>query len=303
MDIVEELAGRGVPKFIARSSIRKLRRTGAVTLLRDARTQAAQSTQIVELAHAHRELSVPRFALPSADEFYERFWATSTPAVFTGWVDAWPAMQEWTPASFARRFGDVEIEACTARRSDPRPDINFKQHVESMTMREYVRRLEDQSGDNDLYLIANNRNSARPGLKPIFDDIILPPGYFSLPHVRTSSALWFGGSGTVTQLHHDRSNIMFCQVLGTKRFMLAPPTALGVLAEADGVYNRMNPDSAPPGVFAAVDVSPGEALFIPVGWWHHVRSLDLSISLALNGFTRPNDFPWFEPGEALRRAR
>lgn len=297
-DIVEELASRGVPRLLARSSVRKLRRGEVLTLLREARRTAAQCMQIVELAHAHRKTAVPRFALPTAEEFYQRFWETSTPAIFTGWVETWPAMQAWTPASFARRFGDVEIEACTGRHGAPQPDINFKQHVESMTMREYVRRLEGESGENDLYLIANNRNSARPELSSLFDDIVLPPGYFSPPHVRTSSALWFGGGGTVTQLHHDGSNIMFCQVLGSKRFILAPPTALEVLEEADGVYNRMDPDSAPDGVFLTVDVRPGEALFIPAGWWHHVRSLQLSISLALNGFTRPNDFPWFKPGEA-----
>ena len=29
---------------------------------------------------------------------------------------------------------------------------------------------------------------------------------------------------------------------------------------------------------------------------HHVRSLDTSISLAVNAFTRPNNFNWYKPG-------
>ena len=45
--------------------------------------------------------------------------------------------------------------------------------------------------------------------------------------------------------------------------------------------------------------APGEALFLPVGWWHHVRALDLSISLACNHFRWPNDHDGYKPG-ALR---
>ncbi len=31
-------------------------------------------------------------------------------------------------------------------------------------------------------------------------------------------------------------------------------------------------------------VEPGELLFIPVGWWHAVRSLDVSMSLSFTNF-------------------
>ena len=51
--------------------------------------------------------------------------------------------------------------------------------------------------------------------------------------------------------------------------------------------------------FATVDVEAGDALFVPVGWWHHVRALSVSISVAFSGFARPNHFGWYVPG-ALR---
>ena len=41
---------------------------------------------------------------------------------------------------------------------------------------------------------------------------------------------------------------------------------------------------------------PGEALFIPVGWWHQVLAVDTSISLAFTNFIRRNRFDWYTPG-------
>jgi ribosomal protein L16 Arg81 hydroxylase len=42
-------------------------------------------------------------------------------------------------------------------------------------------------------------------------------------------------------------------------------------------------------------LKPGEVIFIPVGWWHHVRALDVSISVSFTNFVFPNYYNWQNP--------
>ena len=131
-------------------------------------------------------------------------------------------------------------------------------------------------------------------------DITLPHGYFDPSPTRAArcGAFWFGPAGTVTALHHDTSNILFFQVVGRKRLRLYPPGEPALLAHARGVYNDLDPEHDPSLAARGHDLTltPGEALFLPVGWWPQVRALDLSISVAFNHFTWPNDFDWYKPG-------
>lgn len=295
-ELVDGLVDGGVPRALARRTVIAIASSPGLALAREHERRALRLEQVARLHATVREQgSVERRTAPAARELFERYWATGTPAIFTDIIPCWRA--QWTPENLRARFADVRIEACTGREGDPRPDANWRAHRVELSLGEYVDRMLAKGDGNDLYLIANNRNTARGELRALWDDVVLPPGWFDEPRLPYGSALWLGPAGTITPLHHDTSNILFCQIHGRKRIVLAPPWATALLDSADGVYNRRTIESLAAEGIPMIDVvvAPGESLFIPVGWWHDVRALDASVSLAINAFARTNVYA-YAPG-------
>jgi hypothetical protein len=44
-----------------------------------------------------------------------------------------------------------------------------------------------------------------------------------------------------------------------------------------------------------VVVEAGETVFLPLGWWHQVTSLDISLSFSFSNFAFANEFSYQNP--------
>ncbi len=242
--------------------------------------------------------ALERRPLPPFAAFLREHYARNRPGWFGGAVEHWPA-RRWTPASLQERFGEVPVEVQAGRAGDPRYEERSHRHKERMALGDFLSAV--QGGpSNDLYMTANNGAVNGEALAPLFDDVgPLGDGYLDLARVREQGFVWIGPAGVVTPLHHDLTNNLMVQLFGRKRVRLVPALEVARVANHHHVYSRVDPlapdHAACPdwGRATVLDVilEPGDVLFIPVGWWHHVVGVDVTIGLSFTCLAAPNDFP------------
>jgi hypothetical protein len=101
--------------------------------------------------------------------------------------------------------------------------------------------------------------------------------------------IWIG-NGTVTRVHYDLNENLICVAAGKRCVLLYPPEQLPNLYPGPfdrtiggvpvGMVDPENPDLERYPLFASAqdavqvaELEAGDALYIPYGWWHQVRSL------------------------------
>lgn len=222
--------------------------------------------------------------------------------VLTDAMADWPALARWGPEYFKATCGEALVEIMSGRSRDPRYEINAYDHKSEVRFADYVEMVAAGGESNDYYLVANNGFFDRPEMRPLYDDIRFPE---HLDPAQTDGRVhfWFGPAGTVTPLHHDLMNVLMAQVYGRKRVTLISPDQTHRLYNEIGVFSEVDPEDPDydrhplyRDVEALrVDLAPGEALFLPVGWWHHVRALDVSVTVTFTNFVHRNEFEWRNP--------
>jgi hypothetical protein len=238
-----------------------------------------------------------------ADEFVERYVRGSRPVVLTDVTADWPAMKRWSANFLKEKFGDLSVEIQAGRNDDRRYEENKLDHRQTQRFGDFIDRVLSGGPTNDYYMTANNEALRQPGLAPLLDDIGSLPEICDRAELARSSSFWFGPAGTVTPLHHDTLMLFHTQVVGRKRWRFVSPLETPKLHNFNGVFSPIdvdNPDLSRYPLFADVTmlevvVEPGETVFLPLGWWHQVTSLDVSLSFSYSNLDVSNHFTYANP--------
>lgn len=237
---------------------------------------------------------------PPFDVFIRDYYSKNKPVVLKKGIDHWPALKKWSPKYFSDTLGDAEVQIQFNRESDALFERNSEQHRKSMRISEFVDMIETNGDSNDYYMTANNTQQNIEAIKPVLEDIgDFGEGYRKLMDDPSfSTFFWMGPKGVFTPLHHDLTNNMLVQVYGAKKVTLIPAWQVPFLYNDLHVYSEVDfpnfdlkkhplMEHVTP---VEVTIEAGDALFIPIAWWHCVHGLDKSISISFTNFNAPNHY-------------
>lgn len=242
---------------------------------------------------------LPRVPALDGQEFLDEHLVARRPVVVTGEAASWPALRRWSWARLTELFGDRMVDLY----DDwflPTGVASFADFVSTSIgasrpdpARCYVRwfaRHRPDAGDSagagrwaDDVFAELAPDWVQPSFLPTSDYVVpYAPSPATVDAVRDAfpyRGLFVSATGARTRLHRDpwASSAVLCQVAGTKRvWMYAPAQQAQLLAAVAS--------GAGPNVLPACDglLSPGEVLFVPDGWWHHVTTLSDSVSITWN---------------------
>ncbi|MFN9174315.1 MAG: cupin-like domain-containing protein [Synechocystis sp.] len=241
----------------------------------------------------NKSIEIDRRDNLSGEEFYADYYAQNKPVIITNMINQWPALSLWTPNYLKAHYGETEVEIMANRNSDDKYEINIENHKTKIQFADYVDRVVNQGENNDYYMVANNRNLETTQLGRLLEDIVMPSEYLDQSNSSGNVFFWFGSAGTITPLHYDVTNLMMTQIYGSKKWQIIPPIYTPFLYNNVGVFSEVDcekPDYNKyplfeEGKIIEVVLEPGEIIFVPTGWWHQVKSLDVSVSLSFTNFS------------------
>lgn len=239
--------------------------------------------------------NIERIDMPTREEFFSKYWLTNKPIIIKNFTNGWAANAKWTFEYFEKMFGDCMIQIQTKRNSDANYEANSVAHRTAILMKDFIKQVLSEE-TNDVYATANNR--LMQTLCGIVTDIEPLPPLLNYPTNTGHLYLWMGPKGAITPTHHDTLALFHAQIVGRKQWKLVSPLCTPKMYNTEHVFSNVNlwdvDVTAHPKMkdvpIIDVVIEPGEALFLPLGWWHAVKSLDAGISVSMTDLIFPNNW-------------
>ncbi|RDW88625.1 hypothetical protein BP6252_00657 [Coleophoma cylindrospora] len=292
----------------------------------------SEADPIAELLISYDELNSPHIdvfdEVPSALEFL-RYVARNRPFVVRGGASDWKATRTWNVSTLKRLLKDEKVNvALTPKghvshllKNADSPTLNdqgelvfvkpWEEEQSFDTFLDFVTRQELSSHDlsdapredEEIRYAQTQNDNLRNEYLTLFADVEkeIPWARIALQHNPEAINLWIGNSRSVTAMHKDNYENIYCQIIGQKHFVLLPPLAFPCINEQElqpAIYEkeggglRMKIEEGAPKVpFAIWDpdrptentteyshlanpmrvtLDSGDMLYLPALWYHKV---------------------------------
>lgn len=234
--------------------------------------------------------SVPTFDSITPEVFRKDFYALGSPVVIKNLAKEWPAYTKWNWDYFKQLVGDKKVPLYNNVKSDAYTPINTADDYK--TFGEYIDMI--SAGPAAWRIFLFNIFDHAPQL---INDFTWPE-HLMQGFVKKYPMLFTGGATSITHMHFDidLSHILHTQFAGRKRVLMFPykeqyklyrkPFEVLSLADFSNYYVEGKVDYEK---FPALKLAegfdfildPGDTLFMPAGYWHHMEYLDSGFAMSL----------------------
>ena len=240
-----------------------------------------------------------RAGLGSA-EFLDRYYAANRPVILTAEMADWPALAKWTPEYLKRAIGPKTIDVQRDRSRSAGDETSADRDRREMSFDRFVDLVSRPGIAEDACLTATGSARNAEALSMLRPDLGFPDKFLSRDAAHGDGILRIEPGGMLAPLQHDLANKLVAQVTGRKRLLVLPASEVGKLYNHLDVFSEIS-DLEDPALtlaryprleharFTEVTLMPGEMIFMPLAWWHQVRSIDFSVSVTYTNFRWPND--------------
>ena len=222
--------------------------------------------------------------------FKKEYYEPCLPVVIKNLAKDWPAYSKWNWDYFKQLVGQKKVPLYNNVKSDAYTPINTAD--DTNTFGEYIDMI--SSGPAAWRIFLFNIFDHAPQL---INDFTWPE-HLMKGFVKKYPMLFTGGASSITHMHFDidMSHILHTQFCGRKRVLMFPyqeqyklyrkPWEVLSLADFSNYYidGKVDYEKFPALKLAEGHdfiLEPGDTLFMPAGYWHHMEYLDSGFAMSL----------------------
>lgn len=215
---------------------------------------------------------------------FHRSYICDKPVVIKGGVKNSKMFNRWTLPYLQSKIGSRMVQVSYNKVGV----FNYNAERTKVPFDELIALATSERSDNKSYYL--QQASIVEHLPELLEDVERP-GLILDTDMVNDPYLWLGAAGCVSRLHFDNEDNFLIQIKGRKEVYLFSPADTIYLYQSekaggthmseidlDNIDHERFPLARHARKYHCI-VEAGDMLFIPHNWWHHVRSLDTSISI------------------------
>ncbi len=248
-----------------------------------------REVQDEEMPNHSEMIPIDAFDHLSVDRFRQDYWNEMRPVVIRDLSSSWPARSRWTIEYMRKRLGSFEVPLYKTGAYDPSAPVNAP--YTTMLFSDYMDLFK---AGTDLRIFLLNPLKLSPSMSDDFSTPSLGGGF-----IKSYPTLFFGARGSRVFLHYDidMSHVFHTHFGGRKKVVLYSPDESALVYKIPfSVRSFMDndPENADYERYPAMryakayetTLTHGDTLFMPSGWWHHMRYVDSGFALSQRAVTQ-----------------